>query len=238
LQEKTIFKVTTMAVDKLFTLKKRMQIYTIIENNPGLSLMDLSRKTNIPKSTMAYHIRIFEKRGLIKKNQVRGRSRYYIANSIGNNEKDFLNLIRQPILRHILYNIFYLGVCSESDIVQDIEKRPSTVNYHLKKLLDADIIEQAPYKKGLILLKSGTIVERNQVTNEKFFRLKDPDYFYTAIIKYHKFLKNNEIDEFIYRLAKGKIVTGIVFKKINTVNKALDVFFDDLYEIFPHPYHA
>lgn len=226
-----------MTGNKLFTLRKRMHIYKIIDNNPGLHLMDLSRKTNIPKSTMTYHIRIFEKRGLIKKNGSGARSRYYINNSMDNNEKDFLNIIRQPTLRHILYNIFYLGVCSESEIVKDLEKRPSTVNYHLKKLLDADIIEKAPYKKGLILLKSGAVFERNQVTNEKFFRLKDPDYFHTVIIKHHKFLKNNEIDKFIFKFAKRKMEIGPV-KKINTISKAIDGLLDDIYEVFPHPYHV
>ena len=53
-----------MKIDEksILQLESRRQIYILIKKHPGLNLMELIRRTNIPKSTLKYHIDFLKKK--------------------------------------------------------------------------------------------------------------------------------------------------------------------------------
>ena len=63
--------------------------------------------------------------------------------------------------------------CSQIEVSEALEKNPATILFHLKKLVDADLIEPAPIKNGMVLrLRSPNVVLRSPVHNKIIYRSK------------------------------------------------------------------
>ena len=54
-----------MSERRIAGIRARKTIYNLVENNPGLHLKDISRRTNMPKSTVKYHIEQLCKQNLL-----------------------------------------------------------------------------------------------------------------------------------------------------------------------------
>jgi len=91
-----------MNVEKILNLEKRRDIHNTILKNPGIHLREIVRKTNIPKSTLKYHLTYLRKHNLIIKKEDRGCNRYFVSNTVGNFEKKLIKYLRQPVTRKIL----------------------------------------------------------------------------------------------------------------------------------------
>ena len=95
----------------------------------------------------------------------------------------------------------------KGDLYQ-LNKGRSTIDFHLNKLLNADIIEKV------------------RVGKEIKYKLKDKILIYFFLVENNKALSNELIDMMLYSSNDG---VGSHY-----MNKAMDA----LWEIFPHPYHA
>jgi len=156
--------------------KARKEIYNYILEHPGLHLGELSRKMDIPKSTMNYHLNHLKKRErLVKKSEERY-TRYYIANKIGKTDKKILHLLRQTVPREIIIFLLLHPDSLQKKISKNLKKHPTTISFHLNKLMNIDIIETIP---------NG---------NETIYRIKNPQHISDLLIKYGKSLFDDEAD--------------------------------------------
>jgi len=146
--------------------KARNEIYNCILEHPGLHLGGLSRKMDIPKSTMNYHLNLLKKRGLLVKKPEEGYTRYYIANKIGKTDKKILHLLRQTVPKEIIIFLLLHRDSSQIKISKNLKKHPTTTSFHLNKLMNIDIIETIP---------NG---------NETIYRIKNPQHISDLLIKY------------------------------------------------------
>jgi DNA-binding transcriptional ArsR family regulator len=89
-----------------------------------------------------------------------------------------------------------------------LNKGRSTIDFHLDKLLDADIIEKV------------------RVGKEIKYKLKDNGMILNFLIK-HKNALSNELIDTMLGWRNNMIGEYLINRAINTI-----------YEIFPHPYHA
>ena len=117
---------------------------------------EISRKTNIPKTTLLYHLRYFDKIGLIKKVKKEGYTRLYIINTLSDQEKKLLSLLRQKIPCRILIQLLFSYACSRIELSKELELPPTTVQYYLDKMLDIGLIEKAPVENGYITIYPGS----------------------------------------------------------------------------------
>jgi len=135
---------------------------------------EISKRTNIPKSTLIHHLKVLEKQNLIKTCASKGFKRYYPINGMGTKEKELVNLLREDTTREILFYIFYVKGCSISDISYELEKSPATILFHLRKLLKADIIIPMKSENGEVVLTLGEKhFVRKTVNNEIIYKIKD-----------------------------------------------------------------
>jgi len=182
---------------KALKLDSRRKIYSFISKNPGLHLREISRRTNIPKSTINYHINYLEKLGLITE-KIEGEFKYiYASKKIGSKDKEILGLLRKEIpCKIFLYLIFSLA-CSQSDLCKELELSPSTISYHIKKMIDMEIIEEARVKDGKIYpYNDNREMLRKPVGTEKFYKRKNQeiiDATYRLLITNKHSLFNEEI---------------------------------------------
>jgi len=226
-----------MTPEDLIKNGKRKQIFETIMDHPGLYLMELKRKLDIPKTTLKYHLHNLEKNGLIIKKISNSKSRFFVTNKVSNREKMLLNLFRQTVPRRIIMQIYCSIACTEMDIVRDLDKDQSTISYHLKKLIYDEIVIKAPYDKGKITLNKN-FIQRERVSNETFYRLKNAEEIQDFLVKYHNILDDKEmmrymisISDHVDNYAKAR---HVMFSK----DKSYERVFEVIYDVFPHPYYT
>jgi predicted transcriptional regulator len=208
--------------NKIINLEIRGKIYSYIEKYPGKYLREISREINIPKSTVTYHLRNLEKRELIVSEEKNSYKRYFISGKVSKRQKNILCLMRQTIPQNLLFYLFVYGMGTQSEIIKNarlykshpskigkfLNKDPTDLAYHLKKLLKYDLIEVI------------------KVKNEKRYRLKDPEEIIDLIIAYKDkiFLKNGKN---LFSLFDCCLKDYIMKQGYNYI-----------FDIFPHPYHV
>ena len=228
--------------ENILDLQMRREIYDFILKNPGLHERELSRRIEMPKTTLRYHINYLMKYDLVVIKPDGGYSRFYVTQKVGKRDKEILNLLRQETPRKIVImlltpgpgDIFidketrreaykkpetYFKTYSKKELIEltkhwhgpnvsqfRLDKHYTTIDFHLRKMLDADLIEKV------------------KVGREKKYRLKDEDMIWAFLIKYQKALSTKSINLYLSWQNEGWI-------------RFLDNILDGVYEILPHPYH-
>ena len=76
----------------LLELKSRRFIYNCIQKHPCLHVRELERVTNIPFTTLRYHLRYLQKKELVNVKKEGGFKRYYVTQSISLQEKKLFSI--------------------------------------------------------------------------------------------------------------------------------------------------
>jgi predicted transcriptional regulator len=156
-------------------LEKRKKIYNYILRNPGLHLSELARKLDIPKTTLNYHLKYLEKKGKITSRSGSLYLRYFPANKLKEIDKNILNLIRQDIPCEIIIYLFLNPYSSRLKISEHLKKHPTTISFHLYKLMDKDIIESFKFE------------------NEGRYRIKHTENVLNLLLKYGRRFLDEEM---------------------------------------------
>lgn len=199
-----------MKIKNKLKLKSRVIIYNYILNYPGLHRNELSRKINIPYTTLKYHLNHLIKKGVLVEKNDGKYIRYYVRHKIGEIDKNKLNLFRRETVRNI---IMYLDAIPDASLVEIAtywKKNPRTIAFYIKKLMKIGLIESTT--KG----------------REKNYRLAEWGEIYDLLITFNNVLFDDELSKYI------KWRDAHTFGKVGTI----DDFCEALYEIFPHPYHV
>jgi DNA-binding transcriptional ArsR family regulator len=230
--------------ENILNLETRNKIYNFISKNPGLHLMEISRKRNIPKSTLRYHLNFLISQGLVTQEEHGGYLRYYIIKKIGRRDRELFNLLRQDGPRKIILLLLYPGpgdiyknskawkkgirnpdsylrYYSKSELVEltkywsrrplILHKHRRTIDFHLKKLLDADLIKKVKIGKGMK------------------YRLKDEHMIWDFLIRFQYELSNQGINSWLRGIENLFKNNQDFFGK--NIEKAV-------FDVFPHPYYG
>jgi predicted transcriptional regulator len=225
--------------NQILELGIRRQIYNFILKYPGLHLREISRKLNIPKTTLSYHIKYLEKRGLLAAKPEGKYTLYYVSNNIGNNQKMMLHLLRQETSRNIVLYFLARSCASRIELSKSLGKHPTTLDKPLKKLLEMDIIESAPVINGKVQVNYGRIkfVKRPRKGKEIIYRLKDCYSLNDSIILYQKRSFDDnfcDILPILYNMLPRKRSV----KEIRSMQYHIEYIEKVLWDVIPHPYHV
>jgi DNA-binding MarR family transcriptional regulator len=213
----------------ILEFKRRREIYEFISQNSGLHMRDISRKLNVPFTSLKYHLNYLEKRGFIISRDDGKYSRYFISLEIGEKEKRILNCLRKRTTLHIILWFFIAVQCSQKDISRFLEKHPTTISFHLRKMIQAGIIEQVSIDKGVIHNEIPPItINRPQVSSEKIYVLQDPWMIYDLLIKNKENLGDKEVVTGIIEYVEFIISEGIpkqIQNREDTKESILNTFY-------------
>lgn len=139
-------------------LDTRRSIYDCIKEFPGIHLREIQRKLEMPMGLLEYHLLFLEKNRLISFEKVNRYKRFYPSKS-GIKNKALLSILRQEIPRNILILLLEQETARHGDILDHLEISPSTLSFHLKKMVKAKVVHQE--KKG----RTGTysVIDRESV---------------------------------------------------------------------------
>jgi predicted transcriptional regulator len=202
--------------NNILKLKNRRDIYTLVLNNPGVYVMEISKILDIPKSTVNYHLRFLERKNLLRSEKKGKFTIYFVANNLGKLEKFFLKYLRNNISCRILFLTILFDEIYIEEISRAHDRPINTVIYHLKNLEKDGLLEVKKYKKRVAY----------SINNREYF-VRLLENHYDKIIEYPFFLDYYYIVTFLNSQNKLPIV--------NTHKKDIDidVLIEIFYDIFP-----
>lgn len=163
---------------KILDLEIRRKIYNLILKSPGLHIRELSRELNIALGTLNYHLHYLHKRELITVKSDGGYVRCYIAGEIGVKDKKIIGVLRQNVPRKILLFLLLHPSSFHRAIYIQLQLAPSTISFHLNKLVDLDIINCV------------------KVGRQTRYQIKEPEYVSDLLITYRETFLDKTVDRF------------------------------------------
>ncbi len=112
-----------------------------IGQNPGIRYRELLRTTGSSNGVLSYHLAELERSGYIRVDRKKGVTRYYPIH-ISSQVSKIIGHIKHPTSRQLLSFLVEIGPCRLDELVQLTNKAPSTLSWHVKRLLESGVIER------------------------------------------------------------------------------------------------
>jgi predicted transcriptional regulator len=125
---------------KLLELNTRKKIYLLVKKYSGCHLRELERLSKLPLGTLKHHLDYLTKYDLILRDKQGSNLRYFSSDLEAENSH-LLGVLRQKSLRDIILSILAHGNCTHKFLVTSTHLSPSTISWHLKKLLREKILK-------------------------------------------------------------------------------------------------
>jgi DNA-binding transcriptional ArsR family regulator len=114
----------------------RERIFDHVRSAPGAHIAAIADGTDVPRSTVRYHLRVLEGAGLIVGATIRGRHRYAPAET----DLELAAALHDEPTRAVLEAVGRFEPVSVSGIADEIDRAPSTVAHHLDQLEEAGLL--------------------------------------------------------------------------------------------------
>ncbi len=124
---------------EIATSDSKVVLLKHIEENPGIRYRELLRLTGWVNGVLTYHLAALERADAIKVDRQSRMTRYYPL-STPENESAVLKFVRHEPVRDIVLFLLERDMCTFNEIVNHMQKAPSTISSHLKRLKEANII--------------------------------------------------------------------------------------------------
>jgi predicted transcriptional regulator len=120
--------------------ENKSKILEHIVKSPGVRYRELLRLTGLANGVLSYHLKILEESRRIKVNRDENRVTRYYPKNIKTKEFHVIAYIRNNTTRQIIQLLLKQGHSTFKDIVKHTNKVPSTISWHLKRLVNVKII--------------------------------------------------------------------------------------------------
>jgi predicted transcriptional regulator len=130
----------------------RKDIYTYIAEHPGEHLANITKKFELSSSSTRYHLSVLEGMDKIVSHKNGKYKRYYINKNgyskytNGNGYKHIMSALKNNTARKIVKFLISNPESNQKRVSNALNIHPSTVNWHAKRLKEAEIISK--HKKG------------------------------------------------------------------------------------------
>jgi predicted transcriptional regulator len=160
-------------------LDTRRQIFNTIVKYPGLHERELARKQDMSLSTLDYHLHYLEKRDLIVSRKDGRYTRYFATRKVGQQDKKIIAILRQKTPRAIVLHLLTNQNSIHKEIAEGVSKSPSTVSFHLKKMVDVGIVEAI------------------SLGRETAYHLTNEDEIVNTLLTYRETFVDDAVDRFV-----------------------------------------
>ncbi len=126
-----------------FELETRKRIFETIQSSPGIHMRELERNLDMAVGNLQYHLHYMEKKNLISAHKDEQFVRYFVKNKELDSEgRKVMSFLRKKACSHILVTIMEAPGMNNKDLSSVIGLSPSTVSWHLNKLVAAGIVQK------------------------------------------------------------------------------------------------
>ncbi len=157
-----------MTVPELLELETRRAIYKLVLSSPGLHLREIQRQLGMHVNLVEYHLHHLIASELVVSVDQGGYTRFFASQAPGegsrvdrltSQDKRVLGMMRQPMPLRIMVYLLAAGSAQHKDVCEHLGCAPSTLTYHMKKLVKARIVIQTTAGDG----KGYTLADRRGV---------------------------------------------------------------------------
>ena len=159
-------------------LTTRRRIYEEILLNPGLHFRELQSRLNMPTGVVEYHLGVLEKEGIVVSKMDGRYRRLYPNTAMTRYERKIMGILRSKIGRRIVIFLIENGRTRHGDLAKNMDISPSTLSYHLSKLI------------------KGGIIGREISGRERYYFVINEDLVAKVIIKYRRSFLDVLVDNF------------------------------------------
>ena len=167
-----------MNLEEQMALSPRDRIFSTIIQNPGLHFREIQRRVDIATGALQYHVDYLKKKHLIYEKKEGKFSRFYAHQEEKIDEK-LMNLLRQDQVRQIVLFLLTKRRATIKTIVNEMNISASTTKFHLKKLLDREVV-----------------IEKEQ-QGKTFYSLKEKEPIMVLLINYKESFLDALVDSFV-----------------------------------------
>jgi predicted transcriptional regulator len=118
------------------------RILLYIKENPGCYLRQIKNDLYLSMGSMQYHLNKLENEGKITSQRSGLHKHYFPVGVFSDNEKEVIRFLTLETSREIIMFITEQGNPTQTDIVKKVNISSSSVNWHLKRLLNSKLIEE------------------------------------------------------------------------------------------------
>jgi len=146
-----------MTVPELLELETRRAIYNLVLAQPGLHLREIQRQLGMHINLVEYHLHHLMVSELVVSLQEGGYNRFFATQAAGegsnvdrltSQDKRVLGMMRQPMPLRIMVYLLATGNAQHKNVCDHLGCAPSTLTYHMKKLVKARIVVQRSAGEG------------------------------------------------------------------------------------------
>lgn len=167
-----------------------------IDENPGIRYRELLRLIKSSNGVLSYHINRLEKMDLVIVER-RPRMTRFFPHNISNEIMGVMGFLRNQTSYEIIKLLHDRGPTSQQEIINYTRKAASTISWHMKKLLDDNIV----------CIKDKNII----YDGNNDFGIKTQTH--------HKKLN-------LYDLLNRNIVNGLIYKTNNYIDRTINNYSD------------
>lgn len=162
---------------EILDLAARRRIYAYVTSHPGAYLREIQRALDAPMGSLEYHLDQLEKAGLVAIEQDANK-RFFPARTSAEDVR-LLSLLRREALRRIVSILLETGTCTHKELVARTSYPPSTVTFHVAKLVEAEL------------------VDRERDGRETRLTLRDPKQIHALLVRYQPTFLDRVLDAFL-----------------------------------------
>jgi predicted transcriptional regulator len=125
---------------ELLNLSRRKMIFHHISKYPGTYIREMEKALSLSVGDLQYHLQQLEKANLISSHDDGRRKRYFVKNEVNYLDREVLSFIKMRTPRRIIIFLLLHPNSSFKEILSQFNFTKGALSFHLKKLLNADII--------------------------------------------------------------------------------------------------
>ena len=112
-----------------------------MEAHPGTHLREVKRALSLGMGTVQYHLYTLEREGKVVSRRQGLRKRFYRSDVFGERQQQILDVLSQEKERDILLFLVENRDSTQKALVDYVGLSPGTVNWHMKRLQAAGLVE-------------------------------------------------------------------------------------------------
>jgi predicted transcriptional regulator len=120
-------------------LDTRRRIYEHVARHPGKYLRELQRELGLAMGALEYHLDQLAAAHLVS--VAHEAQKRFFPTDMDRRDKPVLAFLRQKLPRRALLLVLRDGACPKARMLVELDLAPSTLNYHLRRLVDFGLLQ-------------------------------------------------------------------------------------------------
>lgn len=132
-----------IAKSELLDNEVRAEIFELIKQNPGINVSEIARRLDIAWGTATHHLQKLRAERMIAIRRVANQKCYFQnGGSFTPQEMDVMSATKNGTAKRIAELLLKDGPHCHRDIAESLGVSPALVSFHMRKLLDAGVVEK------------------------------------------------------------------------------------------------